>query len=514
MNTYPDMYSQHLDLQLLRRVGIYTFVLGLFAHAYCFSNYSIGFDVVGVLTSSFENFQIQWKVILGRFIQPLNFLFRGATTSPWLLGILALCWFSLANYVIIKLFDIKSTWMQLAICGLTCTHFSCFQLYANYIHEADTYALAFFLSVLAVYTFDRCKWGLVLSIALIFTSLGLYQTYLATSTVAMMLLVLKRIDQEQSVRSNILFAGKALASLLIGLSLYYGFVLAYIDILGISTKDGTNDVTSLAIPALVDIPQSILATYGNLAQYLLTPDILTTPISICNAIIFLSFFYLSTKWCRQRQTSKWNKVLFISIILLLPFVANLLFFLTGWRMHDLMRHPYVFLYLAMFVLAQMSADSGKLNRAIRHGLTFLTLCIIGNNIIIANQLYLFKDITHQRDLLTFTKITSEIERQAFYRVNETPVLFIGDMTKNPHQGFPHGFANLEQVGLSRTKNSNLCEGRSFFCFARNLTYPIQPDLTTDASAFSQRIDVLSMPCFPQPGYCRMIEGRVVVKISD
>lgn len=511
--------KQSIDTKLLLRLFIYTLILGLFTHGYCYVNYIMGHDAIVAISSTMESCQVQWKVILGRFVQPVIYIIRGPIAAPWLLCLLAICWFTLTNYFIVQVFEIKSRLMQFIVCGLVCSHFSVYRLYATYIHEADCYALSFCLAMFAVYVFQRYKWGLYVAPFVIFISLGLYQAYYTAVIASLMLLIIRDIIRGISTKDVLLLSCKALGVLLIGLVLYYGFVLSYIEILGIETKNGTNDVTMSKIPpSLYQFGLAIGHTYLDLAKNLFYHGRLALFVKLSHILIVGSGIYFALKWCVKSQSNYWNKMLLVLLLVLLPFAVNLMCFLTLNQNHDLMRHSYIFIFLASYLIYRWTRELKYKTRCFDGFYSFFLLCLIGCDIVTANQIYMAKVLIHQRDLMCFTKISTEIERCPDYIVDETEVVFVGGLHKNPYARHPSAFAHLD--GYIACKSTNITSKSVMTFYAGNLGYPIKvygglfnntPPLVHELRA---RDEFIAMPFYPQPGYCRMIDGRVVVKLSE
>ena len=90
------------DKKTLKESIIYTFVVGFIAHGYCFLNLLVSHD-------SLNDFYVydRWeRANFGRIFYTIYIsLTRGRIVLPWLIGILTLCWISVAVYLITKMLE-------------------------------------------------------------------------------------------------------------------------------------------------------------------------------------------------------------------------------------------------------------------------------------------------------------------------------------------------------------------------------------------------------------------------
>ena len=137
-----------VDERLLKQSFLYTFVIGLVAHGYCFLNLLVSHD-------SLNDFYVsdQWeRAGFGRIFYSIYIsLTRGRIVLPWFIGVLTLCWIAVAVYLIAKLFGIKKCGLIFLISGICVTNPTVYTLAATYIHDLDADMFAMLLSVSAVY---------------------------------------------------------------------------------------------------------------------------------------------------------------------------------------------------------------------------------------------------------------------------------------------------------------------------------------------------------------------------
>ena len=143
-----DKIKGNVDKNILRESFIFTFILGLIAHGYCFLNLLVSHD-------SLNDFYVydQWeRANFGRIFYSIYIsLTRGRIVLPWLIGMLALCWISAAVYLIAKMFEVEKSGLILLISGIFVTNPTVYALAATYIHDLDADMLAMMISVASAY---------------------------------------------------------------------------------------------------------------------------------------------------------------------------------------------------------------------------------------------------------------------------------------------------------------------------------------------------------------------------
>ena len=185
------------DKSMLKKSFVYTFVLGLIAHGYCFLNIFISQDSLNDFYAASK-----WqKASMGRIFYSIYISFtRGRVVLPWLIGIFALCWVALAVFLLCKIFEVNNSKIICLFAGICITNTTVYALAATYIHDLDADLFALFLSVLSVFLWkraiyedkfrDKCVFVLLSSLSLSVT-LGIYQSYVSVTLVLMMFVCMK-----------------------------------------------------------------------------------------------------------------------------------------------------------------------------------------------------------------------------------------------------------------------------------------------------------------------------------
>lgn len=506
----------------LKNVFLSVFIFGLIAHAYAFFNPIHTFDSLTALTSNFASGQIPLKIGMGRVAQPLYFLFRGDLAAPWLLGFLALFWLALSCYLLIKTFQINSRWMQCVLCGIFATHFSLTLTIATCCHEMDTYMLALLFACMSVYVFEKYKYGWIFTPLFAYISLLFYPAYFAVAVSSFVLLIIRDILNNKDFASMLAISIKAVSGLLIGIvGLYITMALV---------KNFTNYGVMSSYPnhidqANVDIfnyPQVAMASYLDYFK-----NTLSTPTYFIKAtgLFNIAFYILSSVFaliiCIKKKVTIQNIALLILLLIILPFAFNLLYFITQGLNHDLMKFAYVSLYLLPLIItiewSKLSTQNETKPLTWPNFSLYLSyLFLIFSNCIYSNQAYMGMHFVHQRNLADVNRILYTIEQTDGYEYNQTPVILLGDFgyTSNiqtTRAGFEHltGYCMKLGSGLQFQKYDNRALKVLLTSY---LAYPINIKKITKEIRNEMREEVAEMPAFPRKGYCKMINGTLVIKL--
>ncbi len=502
---------------LLLRVFIATFLFGLLAHSYCYFNAMYTVDSLAGLVSTEESRQVAWKLNLGRYIQPLNFLFRGAIASPWLLGFLSLIWLSLANFLIIKTFGIKRSWIHVLICGILCTNIPLGTTYAIYIHECDSFMMAFFFSSLAIYCFDRYRKGWIAAAVFIALSLGCYQAYFSTIACFFTLLLVRDCLKHKTVKELFLRGIK------IGLTVFAAavlFIFLYklaIIVAGVSPVATGNSPLAAKRLTLDVIMTGVSCVGGVLVQFFLNPiSAYGSLMTYLNGVIWICYLVAIIRIVKKNQMSLSSTLALLALLLFfLPCMACLSIISPNYY-HLVMTYAHYLFYVLVLYLIEFESDLEAGNTASWYvkGVLFLSLsCLIFTNIVYNNQLYTQRHLVRQNSLSFKTRVIAEIERLPDFDIQKNPVVIIGQQTDCYEFSKRPGFEHLQGFGV--TQNASLLYIENIrAAFNRSLGYPLQFATLKMHNEWGAKEAVRKMPHYPKPGYCAVVDGCLVIKLSD
>lgn len=505
-------------------IFISTFLLGFAAHAFRYFNLSFSHDSVSV----FQNDAL-WQVSLGRFLQPVYLLLRGQLSAPFLIGLFSLVWLALAICLVAALLEIKSPAAIVLICGMLSTNIVLSAANATYILWSDIYMLALLFSVLSVYLLKRYKLGFLPGALSVLIVLALYQSYFEVAVSLSLILLIKDCFDRLSTKEIFIRGIKAFSMLLIGLALYFGCLKVVLALTGVDLSASYNGIAGIGDYSETSILRLLGKTYTFYGKYVFSPTTFHPVLAVViNIVIFalsgMEFVIISVR----RKLQKHNILFLIAFIALLPLGMNIVYFISNGLKHTLMAFSFFFVYVLALLTLEYSDEnisvvntqskSSKLCLRRNWARIIMTLGIgilILNNIIYANHLYLKKELEYQATLSTLTRVVDRMEQTEGYVVNKTPIIIVGLLSDSELAADRPGFEYLWAAGMGVESNTSVTYLSTYSTFFSNiLGYPVNLILDTDTiNEYTDLQEVKSMPVFPGPGSCIMINGVLVVKFS-
>ncbi len=516
MTTIPVPLTRRERFKL---VGFFVILFGLAAHGYCYFNLLYSHDSLHIVRSIQEN---ALQIGLGRFGIPIYLQIRGYIAMPTIVGILSLCYLTVAIFGIVSLLDLNSKPFIAVICAVLTTNESIIFLNASYIGVADVYMLSLLLAIGSVYITERYRYGIFLAPILLCFSLGLYQSYFQTAVFLFLILIAKRAFEKQSVRIILLSGVKALSTLLLSLLLYVlilRFLLQHNIAELVDSYNGLSNVGNFG--TFDQLLQLLKETILYPMHYFLSPALCNSQvIAICNIILCLILLIALIRLLWHKTIPKEIFVLLILTLLLMPLGMNIIFFISNGLEHTLMIFSFFLVYVFLcYLLEQNQVISPKQTSNKKQPWSILQtiaagclIIIILNNISFANQLYLKKHLEFQNTLSTMTRILDRMEQTEGYTVAQTPVVFAGTLSQSQLSMNRKGFEEITGTGASQNFSTTYYHTYQWY-LETILGYPIQLLAADEATMYAQMEQVQLMPSFPEKDCCQMINDVLVVKLS-
>lgn len=380
--------------------------------------------------------------------------------------------------------------------------------------------LSLLFSVLGVYLFVKCKWGFVAAPFLFCASLAIYQAYFQVAVLLLMMLFVFDILDGYSFQRVIKRSQYAVGTLFLGLIIYYVFNKAALAVTGITPADSYNGLQIIGDYSSESIPFVFVKTYLHVARSFIIPETFNMRLTaIINVIIILSVLAMLVRLSAKRSIETKNKVLLALIIVAMPFGANVVYFIAKF-MHSLMTYSFVLFYLFALMLSEYTADnktqgdSGKTyGFPVQTGAMVLGAIILFNGVIYSNQIYFRKELEYQATTAVMNRVVSSMERVEGYVAGETPVAFAGRLDQSNALLKRSEFDHLTGVGLQSSLAVTYYSTYGWY-LELILGYPVNLLSESSAQNLASTSEVRNMPAFPKPGYCQMVDGTLVVKLSE
>ncbi|MCQ2519995.1 MAG: glucosyltransferase domain-containing protein [Lachnospiraceae bacterium] len=503
-------------------------ILYLIAHGYRFSNMMFSGDALFEICQD----DYAWQIALGRWVHPFLIFLRGSLTNPWLICWMAIIWLSLSVYLITDYLNIRSA-LGIIICSavMTCNPII-ISLNSAFLPWSDLFALSLFLSISAVYLID--KWisdkkkilllfSAVVSITL---SLGIYQAYICVTVGLVIIKTIAALSKENNLGNVFLDVGIYAGSTAIGGVLYFliwKIIQKALNIWTANTYNGMADIDGVMGTGLVN---AVGSAYKNVFTFLVNPEVFysltfrSVNLSIiwlnlfrlCNALVVFGICMIIINNIKKKEYLKC--FLQVMLLLLFPLGINIVCVVSQGMQHTLMTYGMLMIYIFTISVyfdedAFSAFDSKKIrNRKIAASavciIPILLLC--WNNIVYANQVYLKKALQEEATTALLTRMLSDIEDTENYIAGETPVAIVGDLRNCKSIPVLDNFETIVPYGMG---NSLLTYGGTDSYYLKYLLnaniYKIEIPVNNEIKA---------MPNYPDYGSIKIVDGTVIVKISD
>ena len=473
------------------------------AHGFLFANEFFSHDSVSYYV--YSDWGLPFYTGVGRFLIPAYEQIKGNVAAPWLIGLLFILWTSLAAFLISRLLEIRSTAGLVLAAGLVCTNLSLTATGATYVYCMDEYALSLALAAAAALLFQergwRCLWGLLPLAA----SLAVYQSYVTVAASLCLLAVLRMLARGAKPRAALGRGLRSLGLLALGAALYYGAWTGLCALLGVAQRRVEESALSGGLSAVL----SSLGTANERYVWFLrgAGGALGPVLPWIHALLLIVLGWRLLRLLADRAVPGGSRALLAGLVCLLPTAFGSACVLAGGPAHILMTFAQELLYLLPLLALEPPRPAGRWER---RALCALLCVVLWHHVVFANQAYMKKDLEKNTTLVLASQIVNRIEGVEGYVPGETPIAFAGVVTQDrllARQRAP--FAHLEGVmglGWDYAVTYNL--GRYLMDY---LNYPLLWDTSRDYAVLPE---VEAMPLFPAQGSVAMVEGTVVIKLSE
>lgn len=492
---------EKIDRRLLANVLLCSFVVGMVCHGYRFFNSSFSHD--SLYYFYYGDFYAE-VLSTGRYFRPLYSLIKGDIALPWLNGFLSLLFIGIACYFVIEVLGVRNRWVRMLICAVMVCNPSVTLTNATYVHDVDCYALALFLVCLGVYLCLEKRY--VLGCVLFVVSLGLYQAYIQVAVFLFVIIGFRDILVEGDYKDVLkLFIGRML---LLGISMAVYFVVYKLILLlpGLSASTYYNSMENMGLFDISFLIVRIKAVLSSELDWLLgrnnNSSVLVLLVNVVSVFVLLG---VTLKRCLRNRFSAGSYMAIGFLALAAVFGGGCTIFLMG-SYHGLMMYSYYFVYIMVLVICERFG-SKEIFVAGLAVFVFVYDCVL-----FSNKLYLRKEMEAQSTLSYMTRVLDRMEMMDEYEVKETPVAFIGYLLYSDIYRRNDGF-NYECTGISDVYSLTYY-GTYEKYFEYVLNYPLNLVTEKKARELSELKEVEEMGDFPSKDSMKMIDGILVVKLSD
>lgn len=505
-------YSQ--SMRLFRLTALCTALFSFAAHGYRFLSLSFSGDSMFIAQTEDTLYQVS----LGRFLQPLYWQIRGPITAPLTCGLFTTAFLIISSFLIIRLFDFEHLLQIILTCGLLTANETMAVSSAAYLPWMDVYALSLMLNVSAVYLFFKWKHGAWFSPLLMAISLGLYQSYLPTSSTLVILLLLKKLLSGEHIRS-IWTRGIHFCLLLVAALLLYAAALkGILFIMDIQADQNYNGVGNVAIPSLSQILPLLISTYRTPLIVLfslsgtpaMTWHVSTVPAEL-NLVCFAAALVVLVTCLKNKPVGTWMTALFLLFIL--PASANFIEFIAQGTSSGLTIYAYNLLYLLpVFLFCDYAASARAVRLCSRLACGILAILLVFN-IHTSNQMVLKRDLEFSATTSAISRILDRAKTTEGYIPGETPVVIIGYLPSSSLSMERPGFETIARAQGMRYTYAASYETSTYWYLQMAMGEPINLVPHNERERLSKIAYEESMPSYPNPDCCQMRDGYLYLRLN-
>ena len=506
-----------------KMIFLLTIMTSMIVH---FQLYSVMITGPDTLIDSMYHQADIWEAMLLRFGLDFMQAIKGNIVSPILATLLGSIFLGITIILVIDIFKIKNKYLKYIIAFLfvvapnisaTLTFFYC----------SDAYMLGMLLATLSVYIirkYENKKWPIFISSLLVALAMGMYQTYLSVTMVlcvATLIIDVLGNKEKKPIFINIL---KYILIGIIGIVIFY--ILSHITLLfknlSVSNYSGADEV---GLSTLLNLFRLLPETYQSFFNYYFTDQMIPNLIWHTNILYILiytteliSIIYISIKNKVYKRLV--NILLLILLIAIEPICFGIIeIAVPDVDIHILMACSMIYIFPIFFKILEM-LPKNKISKIFSYIVLVCSLLIAWNYMWQDNASYIAIKSMQNQAINTASRLVTHIEELDEYNP-EMPVLILGGLENNLYFDRYNTTIEAKKIfdrswGFISDKSTiwwgNLDSWRKIFYeyVGVNLNLVSEWD---NADIFKTE-QYKNMKYYPDEGSIKIINGTVVVKLSD
>lgn len=500
----------------LQRTFFYSLLWGLAAHGLALTN------VFAIHDNVHYFFSVGATYSSGRwFLGVLDELVIGLTgrhcASPLWNGLLCLIFSGLSAWVLAEILCLQKQGSLILLSGLLVVSPALAGL-LGYTFTAPYYLFAQLLCLCGAAAVVRLPGirGVLLGGIGIACAMGIYQSYLPMALCSLLLAFCGelRTHPDQAFKDVLRRIFRYGLVCILALAIYFGLEQLFLTLKDETLTDymGISEVGSSGIRAYLSRIPTVYRLFLRPDQGTpnanLFPGRILTLYYICMALAAL---LAETVFIRLLRQNIAKGICFLLAALSYPLAANLIYVMCPnlWDTHILMLCSLIMIFVPLLSLSE------SIEKVSASGSTMRKLCVLALAILCLgyarfdNYSHTRLSVYQTRSVNFFNRMVSRIESTPGY-VDTMPVAYVGS---RPHAASFTGLEGFDADPLPPILNSESYfysyswqEEIAFWC-------GFSPE-SADPSSFQNLPEVRAMPCYPDDGSIRILDGTVVIKLAE
>lgn len=513
MDKKLNRISENNNKSILYYSCIFTFICVMVAHGFAFFNFYPGHDAI---RHSFY-FAGKWEVSLSRFLLPYYGFIKGSIAVPWITGILTAIFLGLATFFICDILEIYNSKCIFIVSAVLGTNLCVTELCRVFTFVLDAYMLSMMFACMGVWIIKKNNniTGILVSILCFTLSMGLYSGMIPVAVVLFIFIVIKDSLNNHKLKDKLekrylLYLVSLIASGLMFLLLSKMFMRIW-KVEPAQSYNSLSALKSLGIKELIFyIKQNYLFWFR---FYFGKANPVSDFIAIFNIILLLICILRIIQLLRYKKISILNYIVSTIFVIIVPGVSMFINILMQRIENNFYCNFGLFMFYIPIVMVINNIISKEHNIKVKKGVyTIAGICfvfIFWTNIIYSNGAYTVQKVLYDRAVSDMTRILYDIEADEQFDLNSTEVVFIRDG---------------EEYIKSPTSDYDTIAGGKKIAFSTNNSIKYFIELIGDPiivvndnniiNKYKEMGTVKDMPSFPQKGYFKILDGKMIVKIRN
>lgn len=527
MDFLTKIQKKYEDVPNYEKLAFFaTFLITLVANIYVFTNRMINHD--DLLGDFMRVDSIGGYAGSGKW---MNYFIRLPETewgAPVTHGILSIILLSISVYFIVKILKIENTVLVVMLAAILGT-FPLNACYFSYMSSAEVYYFALFTAVLSVWFVEKgTVLGFLAAIICNVMCLGTYQTFLGiTIGLIVILYYLKSVENDFNFKSWFLCGLRDTIMVIVSFCAYQ-IVTNFILELTNTTLIRYMAEDQLFVFSFGNIIDSIKLTYESFrTTYYENYEMQVIGWGIVNnilTVLLVAWVFTKAVEIIRKENIKPMTIIRIGIMggltLMIPVLLDNVYFLMNGRggAHGLMRYCILLPYILIVAVMQRIVVDAEYKIVLKNGMLFLnSICLIWViycGFVTTNQLYTRMNANNKVIDTQMTSIMTQLYQTEGYTV-DTPLYFA-----NAKSILGDGYTQwwyydlLTNETWTGTDIYPYFSESHFFVYLKEYLYINSPGITEEEKeVIRETVEFQNMPCYPNQGSIRKINGTYVIKIG-
>ena len=485
------------------------------AHLYRWTNAMYSHDSLLVVQKD-----MWWQISLGRIFNPLYVWLRGRVVAPMNVALFSCVFLILSIALVIRILRLRKTLSIVLCCGFMTTFETIVIVNAGFLLSLDLDLLALLFSVLAAYFFTERKslWGYAAGVLSLAVALGLFQSYVEVTILLVCLSLLREAleggDAKKLFRKGLICVGL----LILGGLVYYVCLRLALHMTGVAAADNaTNGLVKMKTLTAGRALSLAWDAWKYTIRYLFSDSMIfhrNVSRWVYRALGAVVLFCIG-RIVREKRFGAASVALIAFLLLIMPLGGNCVYVLSLGFKHSLMNYSFVFFSVLFVLVFDLTETESRPARILRCAIPLLCSVLLLNHVLFANQWYIRSDLYSRAAMSLMTRLVSDMEETEGYEVGKTPVVILGHVDDNPSSLYVKDFEIVKDLNVGSLHHRAISYYGTYENYFRYiLGYPVKLVPLEEVAGFLEDPRCLSMPVYPEKGGIQLIDGVLVIRLSE